>query len=286
MANPPIFPRRPSPGAGRSWPIIFPVVVFSVIIAFVMLIVCSGGFLLVTGTQFHPEGFRIRRFVALRIPIIGVQAGGTTYTDDTPQLSKLLVNKGWIARAPLKPAEAEWELIEIDGDWKGSPRYLTDYLRDDTTRVSLNQWSEDNPLLAGMLWSEIEQAAKLKLYWMAPEMINKMIDFSQLKPVSKSLTKDARADQAKKTLTAYLLTSYQQTQTGAKASGETELASACAKQIERLESVGVVIPTKAKTPEKQGDTQSKKENEEKSDPKKSDEKQEVEAEVDSEDAFE
>ncbi|PQO47651.1 hypothetical protein [Blastopirellula marina] len=241
MANTPVSSPKPSAGAGRSWPILFPLIVFGVILFLATLIVCSGGFMMVTGTQFHPDGFRIRRFVALRVPVIGIQAGGTSYTDETPRISQLLVDRGWITKAPLQSAESEWELIEINGGWQGLPLNLTDYLQDGASRVNLYEWSEKNPLLAGMLWSEIATAAKLKLYWMTPELIDKMIDFSRVNPVNKSLSKDARAKMAQQDLTAYLLESYQQTEAGAKATGDAELAAACRKQVERLSTAGVVI---------------------------------------------
>ncbi|MCC9606760.1 hypothetical protein LOC68_16245 [Blastopirellula sp. JC732] len=277
MANPPAFPHKPSPGAGRNWPIIFPLVVFGSSIALTALIVCSSGFLLVTGTQFHPDGFRIRQFVAARIPIIGVQAGPTAYVDQTPPLSQLLVDRGWISRAPLQLPEDKWDLINMNVSFEGSPRYLTDYLQEGNTRVDLQQWSKDNPLLAGMLWSEVEKVAQLKLYWMAPEMIDKMVDFSRLKPITKSLTKDARADLAKKSLTAFLLESYKKTEEGAKATGKTDLAAACRKEIERLETVGVVILKETKNSEKEGDTKDQ-------DPKKSEPKKEAKEKSESQDA--
>ncbi|EAQ80715.1 hypothetical protein DSM3645_11881 [Blastopirellula marina DSM 3645] len=232
----------------------FPLIVFSVVIAFVLFVVCSGGFMMVSGTQFHPAGFRIRRFIALRLPVIGTQAGRTSYTDETPKLSQLLVQQGWISKAPLQTPEDEWDLIELDREWQGMPSNLTDYLRDKNSRVDLYAWSEANPLLAGMLWSEVEQAAKLKLYWMAPELIDKMVDFSRQKPIDPSLNKDDRALFAQINLTAYLLSNYQKTEDGAKAAGETLLAADCRKQIERLSSVGVVIPKKTEDPVKSGDS--------------------------------
>ncbi|UUO06713.1 hypothetical protein M4951_25640 [Blastopirellula sp. J2-11] len=250
MANSPTFPHKPTAGAGRSWPILFPLIVFSVVIAFVLFVVCSGGFMMVSGTQFHPAGFRIRRFVALRLPVVGTQAGRTSYTDETPKLSQLLVKRGWISKAPLQTPEDEWDLIELDREWRGIPSNLTDYLRDENSRVDLYAWSEANPLLAGMLWSEVEHAAKLKLYWMAPELIDKMVDFSRRKPLDKSLSKEDRSLLAQINLTSYLLSVYQKTEDGAKAAGETQLAADCRKQIERLSSVGVVIPEMTVNPAK------------------------------------
>lgn len=257
MANSPPFPTKPSAGAGRSWPIVFPLVVFGILFFLALMIVCSGGFMMVGGTQFHPEGFRIRRFMAFRIPVVGIQAGKTSYTDETPPLSQLLVDNGWIARAPLQSPESEWELIEVSGGWKGMPRNLTDYLRDGYKRVNLYEWSEQNPLLAGMLWSEIEKAAQLQLYWMAPELIDKMVDYSRLHPVGKALSKQERAETARENLTAYLLETYKQTEAGAAAAGETELAAGCRKQIERLSGVGVVILKEPEKTEKKEDPAAK-----------------------------
>lgn len=153
----------------------------------------------VSGREFAPSHFQLRRFSFLEIPMLRVQVSPVRYTSMHPALARYLRTKGKITVHPSRAGQ--WHLVELRrGGGEPVPadaKLLVDFLeqRADRPPASANavasghatpghsgaptglsqlekwhQWSLDHPAMATALWPKVQQLALRELYVLIPDL--------------------------------------------------------------------------------------------------------------------
>jgi hypothetical protein len=216
-----------------------------VFLLFLMMV--SGANCIWTGEELSLDGFRRRKFNAIRIPGFDMQIGDSDFNDATGPLANYISGKKWISPAKIKQTDKDWiPVTDHKGtyNWEGDAKILTSYLdmSDSSGAIDLLQWSKDNQELGALLWPEVEQAGRVEHFYLIPDMIHLMLDFSVKEKRSKSgnktvLEKEAKYRQslAKRVLYPHLSKTYTDLADAYQASGETEKAKLMRQQADRTE---------------------------------------------------
>ncbi|PHS09980.1 MAG: hypothetical protein COA78_11650 [Blastopirellula sp.] len=216
-----------------------------VLLLFLMMV--SGANCGWSGEQLSLDGFRQRRYSATRIPGLDIQVSNSNFSDSTGSLARYISGKGWISPEKIKQTDKDWiPVTDRKGSrhWEGDAKILTSYLdmSDSSGAIDLLQWSKDNQELAAILWPEVEQAGRVDHFYLIPDMIHLMLEFSQKEKKSKSVKKSAREkdakfrqSMAKRLLYPHLRRTYTDLADAYQASGETEKAKLMREQAERTE---------------------------------------------------
>ena len=158
---------------------------FIVLGVFVLLI--SGCFYTsstkVTGTEFNPKSWEIRRFSFHRDPFTNYQLSGITHSEYSGGI--------WIAGAgglvgtpdptvrkhllpPSYPSDSRWDLVTLDGIGKepGAASILVDVAMamDADYQEIWTDWSTDHPKLAKILWPNAQLLALIDAYDGIPDL--------------------------------------------------------------------------------------------------------------------
>jgi hypothetical protein len=128
----------------------------------------------VSGQEFSPTHFRVRKFSFYEIPLLHLQITPIKRSDVTPRSATYLRQKTLI-RAP-KGIPTTWHLVSISRGLTGSTPADADLLVEQLT-IGLDrgdfwrQWSIDHPQRANILWPLIQRLAERELYVLMPRLM-------------------------------------------------------------------------------------------------------------------
>jgi hypothetical protein len=139
-------------------------------------VLCGGSH---AGQEFSPDTFRSRMFYYWAIPYTGIQVWPVTRLDTTDLLSSSLTSGKNPYVKPQNAKSPQWDLVA--DNWQNTanpePRYdariLTAYLQmySDSGVLVWQQWTDDNPQAARVLWPAIADVARRGLYVFVPELM-------------------------------------------------------------------------------------------------------------------
>jgi hypothetical protein len=191
----------------------------------------------VSGREFAPTHFEVRRFSFTEIPGLGIQITPIRRTAETVGLANFLSTSSLINRP--KGVATTWHLIELNRASSASPadaKLLTDLLEHHTPRPLgqgnsyWHQWTTDNRELAAILWPEAQKLAERELYLLIPDLFRIVDRAGQKTPdsVSDSVLPPAaeRAEAARAAVRDFLVASYDTLIKDMRAAGRAELAQA------------------------------------------------------------
>ena len=129
---------------------------------------------IVTGTEFCPQTFEVRRFQYLQLPIVGVQVFGIDRVDETPSLCSTLTTRGYVLEQKGKKT---WDLIEtsegpetVEADAKILTSYLGVGFFGET--IETEKWTQKNADLAKVFWPAVADLARANVYFLMPELFD------------------------------------------------------------------------------------------------------------------
>ena len=127
----------------------------------------------VTGQEFSPTHFRVRRFSFYEIPLFHIQITPIKRAGITPRSATYIRQKSLIP----KPQGPEiWHLVSltrgISGTTPGDAELLVNQLTLKVDSIDFwRQWSIDHPQRATLLWPVIQRLAKRELYILMPGLM-------------------------------------------------------------------------------------------------------------------
>lgn len=206
-----------------------------VIIASLVAVVLIFG--QVSGREFAPTHFEVRRFSFTEIPGLGIQITPIRRTAETFGLANFLSTSSLISRPQGAPTT--WHLIELKRASSSLPadaKLLTDLLEQHTPRplgagnAYWHQWSTDNRELAAILWPEVQKLAQRELYLLIPNLF-RIADRAGQKtpgsdPVGDPPPAAERAEAVRAAVQDFLIASYDTLIKDMRAAGREELAEA------------------------------------------------------------
>ena len=143
-----------------------------------------------SGVEFSPDDFSFRSFKYNKLPLINYTRRGIEYS---PIQSATSANADTLVKDDLIRATGRvpkrWHLTSETGGkfWSdGIPtacdaRFLTDYfyLTNDDGKVSIMQWTDDNPKSAKIYWPLIAEMARHDLYLPIPGLMEFVLEYPE-----------------------------------------------------------------------------------------------------------
>ncbi len=189
-------PASPGPRRSRS-PRTYVIVVSSgmVSVILVALVMLFGS---VRGREFAPTHFESRQFSFFEIPWLQWQITPVRRTPLPSTTVTYLRTAGWI-QVPAG-APAQWHLVELRRSmlplFEGHAKLLDDqlFVRHRNTSDSFwQQWSQEHPDLAAILWPVVQRLAERDRYLLVPEILTQAIAAAAPQPLRQSID-DALVD--------------------------------------------------------------------------------------------
>ncbi len=128
----------------------------------------------VTGQEFSPTHFQVRKFSFYEIPLLHLQITPIKRSGNTPRSATYLRQTSLISKPQGPPTL--WHLISITrgitGTTPGDAHLLVDQLTLTTdSNPFWRQWSIDHPQHAAQLWPLIQRLAERELYILTPGLL-------------------------------------------------------------------------------------------------------------------
>ncbi len=178
----------------------------TVVLVFVLFIVVrTQGF--VSGYEFSPTHFQLRKFSFYEIPLIHLQITPIKRAGATPTTATYVRQNSLIT--PYSGPPTSWHLVSLSRGLTGSTPADANLLVDQLNLLSggneyWRKWSIDQPKQAKILWPVIQKLAERELYILmpplfelsqveqTPEQLQEKID-NQLRTQYRSLIQDMKA---------------------------------------------------------------------------------------------
>lgn len=140
----------------------------------------------VSGSEFSPTHFEMRRFSVHEIPWLQVQISPITRSTSQSATSRYLIAQSLIQTLPGAPKD--WHLVELSrggiSQSQADAKLLTDqlelYLYRQNSSSSSNEfwhdWSIQQPAKAKVLWPTVQKLAIRELYILLPNLFSLAID--------------------------------------------------------------------------------------------------------------
>lgn len=127
----------------------------------------------VTGQEFSPTDFQVRRFAFYEIPLLGLQITPIKRTGMTPDTARYVRQRNLIQTTPGRAPS--WHLISISrgitGTTPGDAELLAHHLHlTHRAKAYWKQWSQDHPQHAKAFWPLIQRLAERELYVLMPPL--------------------------------------------------------------------------------------------------------------------
>ncbi|MCG8651941.1 MAG: hypothetical protein MI861_19025 [Pirellulales bacterium] len=140
----------------------------------------------VTGLEFSPTHFQLRKFSFYEIPLLRVQITPITRTGSTPSTA-LYVRQNSLIKPTAGPPDT-WHLVSINrgltGTTPADAKLLLDQLNIESAGSAYwRQWSIDQTQHAQVLWPVIQKLAERELYIVMP----KLFELAQLEQTPEQL---------------------------------------------------------------------------------------------------
>lgn len=164
------FAARKSPRRGWRWGILLLGAAGLSVIAYVSIQIFGR----IYGEEFSPNSFQRRTFFYYELPLLQIQLTPIYRNESTNPLERLLVREGLVGSDDS--SDLRWDLVRAQQGARsmdfGDANILCDYLdaRDGNNRLLWQQWTEENPELAKVLWATVDRLAEEQLYLLVPDV--------------------------------------------------------------------------------------------------------------------
>jgi len=150
----------------------------------------------VSGTEFSPSHFKMRRFTVHEIPLLRIQISPMQRTAMQTATARYLIAQSLI-QTPAGPPN-DWQLVDLTrakvNQTEADPKLLTDQLEfivynqaNSTGNEFWHDWSIREPAKAKVLWPVIQKLAIRELYVLIPKLFSLAIDANSERSLQQSI---------------------------------------------------------------------------------------------------
>lgn len=159
-----------------------------ILLSLLVLLLCASAVFLIVllfgrvkGEEFAPTHFQSRSFQYYEIPLVHIQVTPIERKSTTDLVSQHVRSRQYVTVAQGPPEQ--WDIVELNGR-PGDAELLTSVLelRQDG-KLYWEEWSEDNPQAAQVLWPIVQKLATRQLYVLLPDVF----EIARLDPDPQSL---------------------------------------------------------------------------------------------------